>query len=153
MKYYIAELKVFAKVCNEFGVKCADGAIHVDNVALVMNGGRGNKNSPQVKELLDAYRTIPLTYVNLHFKIFKGGYPANKLKAVADWTRNYTGHAVMSNEWHTPSNDPGILNDMINQIKEAQYAYALKWSGGDYDSPLSQGNNLTSYGIDYRDMK
>jgi hypothetical protein len=153
MEYYIAELKVFAKVCSEFGVKCADGAIHVDNIALVMKGGKGNKNSPQVKELLDAYRAIPLTYVNLHFKVFNNGYPAGKLKAVADWTRSYTGHPVMSNEWHTPSGDPDILNDIINQIKDAQYAYALKWSGGDYDSPLSQGSNLTSYGIDYRDMK
>jgi hypothetical protein len=153
MKYYIEELKVFARVCNEFGVKCADGAIHVDNVAIVMNGGKGNKNTPQVKELLDAYKTLPLTYVNLHFRVFTGGYPAGKLKTVADWTRNYTGHPVMSNEWHTPAGDVNILNDIISQLKEAEYVYALKWSGGDYDSRLSQGSNLTDYGIDYRDMK
>jgi hypothetical protein len=153
MKYYIEELKVFARVCNEFGVKCADGGIHVDNVSIVMNGGKGNKNTPEVKELLDAYKIIPLTYVNFHFKVFNGGYPAGKLKTVADWTRNYTGHAVISNEWHTPPGNTDILNNILNQIKEAEYMYAVKWSGGDYDSPLSLGNSLTNYGIDYRDMK
>lgn len=153
MKYYIEELKVFARVCNEFGVKCADGAIHVDNVAIIMNGGKPNKNVPQVKELLDAYKIIPLTYVNLHFKVLNGGYSAGKLKTVADWTRNYTGHPIMSNEWHTPAGDLNILNDIINQLKEAQYTYAMKWSGGDYDSRLSQGTTLTNYGIDYRDEK
>jgi len=153
MKYYIEELKVFAKVCNEFGVKCADGAIHVDNVAIIMSGGKQNKNIPQVKELLDAYKTIPLTYVNFHFKVFSSGYSPGKLKTVADWTRNYTGHPIMSNEWHTPASDVNILNDIINQLKQAEYVYAVKWSGGDYDSRLSQGTTLTDYGIDYKDMK
>jgi len=153
MSYYIEELKVFARVCNEFGVKCTDGAIHVDNVAIVMNGGRGNKNTPQVQQLLDAYKNIPLSYVNLHFKVFKNGYTAGRLKSVADWTTNYTGHPVMSNEWHTPAGDLTVLNNIISQLKDAQFAYALKWSGGDYDSPLSQGSNLTTYGTSYRDMK
>jgi hypothetical protein len=153
MTHYMAELQVFAKVCNEFGVKCADGGIHVDNVSLVMNGGKQNKNSPQVKELLDAYKIIPLTYVNFHFKVTASGYPAGKLKTVADWVRNYTGHDVMSNEWHTPAGNLNVLDNMVSQIKEAEYAYAVKWSGGDYDSPLNQGSNLTTYGIDYRDTK
>jgi hypothetical protein len=153
MKYYIDELKVFARVCNEYGVKCADGGIHVDNVSIVMNGGKPNKNSPQVKQLLDAYKTIPLTYVNFHFKVFSSGYSAGKLKTVADWTRNYTGHSVMSNEWHTPANDLNILQNIISQIKEAEYAYAMKWSGGNYDSPVNQATTLTNYGIAYRDLK
>jgi hypothetical protein len=106
-----------------------------------------------VQQLLDAYKNIPLTYVNLHFKVFKNGYSAGRLKSVADWVRNYTGHQVMSNEWHTPANDLNILSDIIGQLKDAQYAYAVKWSGGDYDSPVSQANNLTNYGINYRDMK
>jgi hypothetical protein len=153
MKYYIAELKVFARVCNEYGVRCADGGIHTENIRLVMNGKlSGGKNAPEVKELLDAYKIIPLDYVNIHFKVGSSGFSPGELKNIADYTRNYTGKGILSNEMHSPPNDLPILKNVMSQVKEAQFVYALKWSGGDYDSPVNKGTTLTSYGTSYKSL-
>jgi len=154
VKYYIAELKVFTRVCNEYGVKCADGGIHTENIKLVMSGKLdASKNAPQVKELLDAYKTIPMTYVNIHFKVGSSGFSSGELKNISDYIRSYTGRSgVLSNEMHSPPNDLTILKNVMSQVKEAQFAYALKWSGGDYDSPVNKGTTLTSYGTSYKSL-
>src|SRR5437667_11984755 len=64
---YITELKNAVSVCKNYGVKVADGAIHMDNVLLVKKGNiNANKNTPQVAKLINAYKDIDLDYVNVH---------------------------------------------------------------------------------------
>ena len=151
---YLTELKTFVEVCNSYGVKCTDGCVHIDNVLQIINDvKRPGKNVADVKTMINAYKNIPMTFVNIHTNGSGSSYPAGRIKLIANYLRNLTGHPVMSNEWHVDNATPELIKNMVGQWKEAQIVYSVIWSGGGKSSAdaVNAGTNLTNIGGAYRD--
>lgn len=153
---YLTELQVFAEECNNFGVKCTDGCVHIENVDLIRTGG-SNHNTADVAAIIAACANIPLIYVNLHTQGSGSSYPAGLIKSTADYMRAQTGKPVMSNEWHLVNGDAttALVNDMVAQWREAGAIYSLIWGGdaGGGGEPINTGTtgtNLTSIGTAYK---
>jgi hypothetical protein len=145
---YITELKNAVSVCKNYGVKVADGAIHIENVLAVKNGNiYANKNTPEVAKLIKAYKDIDLDYVNLHTAGTGTSYPLSHFTDCADYIRFQTGHPVMSNEWHTENNSFSLMQDMVNGWKAGNYKYALPISS---KYPLYKNGSLTTIGKNYK---
>lgn len=149
---YIAMLKVAVEVCHQYGVKVADGAIHAVYIQQIMNGSRLQGNAVSVNKMIQAYKTIPLDYINVHTKGSGDSYPAGQLKAVADYLRATTGKQVMSNEFHLENNSTSLMQSFIKEWGLGNYTYAVVYSSNSgKNAPLSNGTTLTSLGVTYRD--
>lgn len=151
---YINELRAFVEVCNEYGMACTDGAIFVEVVAAMADGKTlpGYNGWEEVVYFVDAFKTIPLTYVNFHTEGTGNSYPAGQFKKAADYIRATTGHDVMSNEVHTDNGTPALVTNIVGQVKEAGFAYFMIWGGGgDGGDPFNTGTDLTPMGVAYAD--
>src|SRR4030095_14047094 len=125
MSDYITELKNAIDVCKQHGVKVADGCVHVATVQDVMNGGSLSDAASRAKQLLDAYKTLDLDYVNVHAPGSGDSYPLQDLVNVANYIRNHTGKQVISNEFKVYTNSTSLLRDMVQGMKQGNYIIAL----------------------------
>jgi len=150
---YITLLGVAINACHAHGVKVADGAIHVENILKVMDGGALPDNAVEVKKLIAAYAIMDLDYVNIHTHGDGNSYPTNDLVKAADYVRNKTGHPVMSNEFSMHSNSTSLVKDMVAGMKQGDYKYAIIFSGKSASGavPIQNGTDLLSNGVEYRD--
>jgi len=150
---YITELTNAVQVCKKYGVKVADGSIHVPYVLAVMRGGNLTGNTLEVKKLIAAYKTLDLDYVNIHAHGTGDSYPAGDLEKAANYIRQQTGKPVMSNEFTLAKASSSLLRDMVNGFKQGDYKIALiRSDNGDRSIGLTNGTNLNSLGTAYRDM-
>lgn len=156
---YVAQLKVAVEVCHKYAVKITDGSINIAAVNMIAAGiGKDkktgkykNKNIQQTADLITAYKTIPLDWVNVHAMISSKYHAGDIMKAVK-YLRAQTGHQVMSNEHHYESGTPDLLTNTINEWRDAEVAYCLVWGGGG-GSPadaLNTGGSLTALGTAYK---
>ena len=135
MAQYLAELAVAVRVCHEYGVLVADGCVHAENVIQIINNDpRPSKGVPLVKELLAGYKNIPLDFVNVHTRSINNTYPENQIVETVNYIRSYTGHDVISNEWHTEGAKVAlgrstVLDNICKQWKEAKVKISMIWSG------------------------
>jgi len=147
---YITELTNAVDVCKKYGVKVADGCVHVPLVQQVRRGGNLSGNSLEVKKLIDAYKTLDLDYVNVHDHGEGNSYPSGAFESVADYLREQTGKSVMCNEFSLGTSSNSLLEDMVNGLKQGDYKIALAYSGdGGRSVSLNSGTNLLSLGIYY----
>jgi len=155
---YITELKVAVDVCNKRGIAVADGGIHVGYVQLVMDGMAKDGNALETKKLIDAFKTINLTYVNTHAKApfsktdKQTAYPDGKLEGYASYLRNQTGKPVMCNEYNQHNSSTTLMTGVVGGFANGNYKYVIARSGsGDQDgASLNSGTKLTDLGIAYR---
>lgn len=154
---YITMLKTAVDVCNQRGIKVADGAIHVGYLTQVMNGWATEGNAMETKKLIQAYKTINLTYVNTHAKgPFDGNknvYPDGTLEEYADYIRAQTGKPVICNEYNQHNSSTTLMTGSVGGFKNGDYKYVIARSGsGTQDgASLNSGTSLTALGIAYRD--
>lgn len=150
---YITELTNAVQVCKQYGVKVADGSIHVPYVLTVMRGGNLTGNALEVKKLIAAYKTLDLDYVNIHAHGSGDSYPSGDLEKVASYIRQQTGKPVMSNEFTLGKSSTSLLQDMVNGFKQGDYKIALiRSDNGDRSVGLTKGTDLLPLGNNYRDM-
>lgn len=142
-------------------IKITDGCVHVETVLPLVKptAGRIPKGTPLADELLRAYRTIDLDFVNIHHRVIENTIVPGNIKLVADYIRSQTGHPIMSNEWHTEGCNGATVAHLVEEWKLADAVYSVIWGGGDQseadainaiDSKTSL-MGLTSIGEDYRD--
>ena len=159
---YITELKTAVDVCNKRGIKVADGSTNVQRVQQVMNGQNSGYADAlaQTKQLIEAYKTIPLDYVNVHSSApFNSTdnpniYPPGVLESVANYLRTTTGKPVMCNEYNQDNQSAGLMTTAVNGFKAGGYTYMIARSnkGGTGNAqPLNKGTKLTTIGIAFRD--
>ncbi|MEP6846185.1 MAG: hypothetical protein ABI861_09280 [Panacibacter sp.] len=156
---YITELKTAVDVCNQRNINVADGGIHVGYVDFVMNGTAKDGNPLETKKLIEAYKTIDLTYVNTHAKapFDKFGnqnvYPYGQLEGYADFLRTQTGKPVMCNEYNQHNSSTTLMTGSVGGFTNGNYIYVIARSGsGSQDgASLNNGTSLTPLGIAYRD--
>lgn len=156
---YITELQVAVDVCNKRGIKVADGGLHVGYVDMVMNGTARDGNALETKKLINAYKTINLTYVNTHAKgpFHKDDkpnvYPDGELEGYASYLRNQIGKPVMCNEYNQHNSSTTLMAGSVQGFKNGKYVYVIARSGsGDQDgASLNNGLSLTELGVTYRD--
>lgn len=157
---YITELQTAVDVCTKRGIAVADGGIHVDYVEVVMGGSKYlSGNALETKKLIDAFKTMNLTYVNTHAKgpFDKFGkqttYPTGTLEDDADYLRTQTGKPVMCNEYNQQNSSTELMTGAIGGFKNGDFKYVIARSGssGDEGYPLNNGTQLTALGIAYRD--
>lgn len=154
---YITELKTAVDVCNKRGIKVADGAIHVGYLSQVMNGWATEGNALETKKLIQAYKTINLSYINTHVKSPFGSnqnkYPDGTLEDYADYLRTETGKPVICNEYNQHNTSTTLMTGTIGGFQSGDFKYVIARSGsGDQDgASLNKGTNLTALGIAYRD--
>ena len=150
---YITELTNAIEVCKKYGVKVADGCVHVGLVLGVMRGGNLNDNEIEVKKLITAYKTLDLDYVNVHEHGTGDSYSSESFEKAADYLRQQTGKPVISNEFSLGKSSTSLLQDMINGLKQGDYTIALiRSSDGDRGVPLNKGTDLLPLGNTYGDM-
>ena len=155
---YITELKTAVDVCNQRGIAVADGGIHVDYVEVVMSGMKLDGNALETKKLIDAFKTMNLTYVNTHakgpFDRFgkQNVYPAGTLEDDADYLRTQTGKPIMCNEYNQQNSSTELMTGAVGGFKNGKFKYVIARSGsaGDEGTPLNNGTQLTALGIAYR---
>ena len=156
---YITELKTAVAVCKERGIKVADGGLNLQWVEQVMKGLKSNNhNYLETKQLLEAYKTIDLDYVNIHthapFKehdnpnVFEEG----TLKSVANYIRTEIGKEVMCNEYNQRNNSQKLMTSAVNAFADAGIRYFVAHSN-DNDGKaksLYNGSRLTFLGDAYK---
>jgi hypothetical protein len=150
MSDYITELKNAIDVCKQHSVKVADGCVHVATVKDIMNGGRLGDAAARAKQLLDAYKTLDLNYVNVHAPGSGDSYPSQDLVNVGNYIRNHTGKQVMSNEFKVYTNSTSLIRDMVQGFKQGNYIIALIRSS-DGATRLTDGTSLNTLGNAYSD--
>lgn len=150
MSDYITELKNAIDVCKQHGVKVADGCVHVATVQDIMNGGKLSDAAARAKQLLDAYKTLDLNYVNVHVPGSGDSYPSQDLVDVANYIRNHTGKQVVSNEFKLYTNSTSLLRDMVQGFKQGNYIIALIRSSNNA-TRLNDGTSLNKLGNAYAD--
>ncbi|HRH60096.1 MAG TPA: hypothetical protein PL045_05970, partial [Chitinophagaceae bacterium] len=112
----------------------------------------------RVKELLDAYKTLNLDWVNVHIhdpaSYGSGGTVANEIAAFINYYRDYTGKPVVSNAFSVSVDDADLLEGMLNQVKDSQMKLAIYFSGNtDVDKALTEDDGtLNDLGIVFRDF-
>jgi hypothetical protein len=156
---YITELKTAVDVCNKRGIAVADGGIHVDYVEVVMSGAKLDGNALETKKLINAFKTMNLTYVNTHakgpFDRFgkQNVYPSGTLEDDADYLRTQTGKPIMCNEYNQQNGSTDLMTGAVGGFKNGRFKYVIARSGstGDEGTPLNNGTQLTALGIAYRD--
>jgi len=156
---YITELKTAVGVCKRRGIKVADGGLNLQWVEQVMKGSKSNNhNYLETKQLLEAYKTIDLDYVNIHThapfsehgnpNVFEEG----TLKSVADYIRNEIGKEVMCNEYNQRNKSSKLMNSAVNAFVAADIKYFVAHSN-DNDGKaksLYNGSRLTFLGDAYK---
>jgi hypothetical protein len=159
MDDYITELKTAVDVCKQRGIKVADGGLNLQWVEQVMKGSKSNNhNYLETKQLLEAYKTIDLDYVNIHThapfsehgnpNVFEEG----TLKSVANYIRTEIGKEVMCNEYNQRNNSKKLMSSAVNAFAEAGIKYFIAHSN-DNDGkakPLFNGSRLTFLGDAYK---
>lgn len=155
---YIAILKIATEEAHRAGVKITDGCNFVEYLVPIIDGvtkypKNRESNFSNTKKILEALKTIPLDFVNIHFSAKGNDYPDGQLKKVANYLRTLTGKDVICNEWHFEGATPNLVKEVTSQFREAAIPYAQLWGGG-RNSPadaINEGTILTPLGEVYRD--
>lgn len=164
---YIAELKAAIEVAKKYNVKVSDGALHVECIQAMMAGmvKQGTVCDRQ-QYLLDQYAKIPdLNYITLHFYVGgdglgngKDGFPKGVLQDVSDYIKDYTGHNVISNEWHVEDDSQILMDSLISEFRKTndnnnQFKYSIMYSGDGTDKslPFNKLATLNKLGGYFRD--
>jgi PKD repeat protein len=150
---YIDQLAFAVPIVKAFGVKVTDGAIHVPLIEQCMNAGSRilTGNAGDVQKLIEAFKTIPTDYVNIHCKASGNSVPIDYISKAANYLRVTCKKEIMSNEWHIVAGSPAsLMTSMVAAWKAAKPAYCLVYSGGDGNEAISSGNDLTTIGIAYK---
>lgn len=164
---YIAELKAAIEVAKKYNVKVSDGALHVPCIqAMMANMVKAGTVCERQQYLLDEYAKIPdLNYITLHFYVggdglgnTHDGFPKGVLQDVSDYIKDYTGHNVISNEWHVEESSQILIDTLVSEFRKTndynnQFKYSIMYSGDGTDKslPFNNGVKLTNVGEYYRD--
>ncbi len=158
--WYSWELRTAITIAHKYGLKVADGCTHIELIELVRTGNEStNPNAPEVKQLLDLYKTLNLDYINLHTSYNKdsrvnNGYPVPDMKVTVDWARAYTGHQSIVNEWVIKGGTADVERKMVADFRSCNMPFVVGWSG---DGGVNSGDAynvgliLTTIGITFRD--
>jgi hypothetical protein len=151
---YIDQLAFAVPIVKSFGVKVTDGAIHVPYIEQCMNAGSRilTGNAGDVQKLINAFKTIPTDYVNIHCRASGNSVPIDYTSKAANYLRVTCKKEIMSNEWHIVTGSPvSLMTSMVAAWKAAKPAYCLVYSSSSGDNePISSGNNLTPIGEAYK---
>ncbi len=173
---YINEISVASSVCTEFGVPVTNGGLtsavvsslrnyydengKADSALWLTQALNGVDMDPnrilRADSLLEAYSTLPLSYVNLHWYEPQSGDTAtvNIIKAVCDYISQQTGKKVISNETGTKTTDSSIITSMMRQWDSVGVDYCIFWDGVGSEGALpltTQTGILLDNGIAFRD--
>ena len=164
MANYLTELKNAVDVGHQYGLKVADGALHVEALDALIHNQLSNPIVQRQQELLKGYVTLNLDYVNVHMAVGESGlgddsgFPAGLLQEVSKYIVDQTKHHVIANEisFHNPSTN--LLGSMIAELQatnvvSGEFSYAIAYSGDDdpYGAlPLNVSDALNDLGQAYR---
>ena len=176
---YINELTVAVRVCNQKHVQVTNGGLtspiiqSLHNYYLVNNKPdsaqwlgqqmHGVLDDPRtisrVDSLLSAYKTLSLSFVNLHWYEPQKGldHTTGVLQTVINYITQQTGKSVITNETGLKTDNPAMVTDLMTQWNTAQVKYAIFIdsngidAGGAYPLTSSVGALLNN-GTAYRDF-
>jgi hypothetical protein len=153
---YITMLERAITVCHEYGVLIADGCTHVPLINGVAAGGALTANETQVRDLIIAYASMDLDYVNMHTKGTGSVYtPAGAILSAADYLRAETGKPVISNEYSISTNSTSLIESILDKMVAAGVQIVVAYDGssdeGGYSYHVPGTITLNSLGIAFRD--
>lgn len=98
----------------------------------------------QCDTLIKAYKTIGINYLNVHLYepvnnfdsdpfVLKGGY-----QEIVDYIYRMTGLRTMTNEFGQDNADPELTTNILKELQESGFVYAIYFSGdGDNGEPTA----------------
>ena len=143
---YLDELNAAAQVARPRGVKLTNGAITSRAMMDLLGqaSGRGDRaarnprraaRDEKAADLLAAYRTAPIDYVNLHWYQRD---PAQLERAVA-WLQAHTGKPVISSEMGQYDQSAQWPADVVAQARRLGMAIVI-WFNGDGNKAFALAN-------------
>ena len=178
LKDYINELTAAANACAEYGVPVTNGGLtnpivaslrhyyvinnKQDSLTWLLQSMNGVSTDStlwlRTDSLLNAYKNIPLTYVNLHwYEPVKDSTVTNGvLQAVCNYITQQTGKKVITNETGVKTTDSSLLTKLIQQWSNARVSFCIfndanASSFGSQPLTTSAGDILAN-GIAFRDF-
>lgn len=155
LQYYVNELKISVEECHNAGIECTNSGDHIEIGLALANGVPShNDNDKDVAFLLNAYKTIPIDYLNLH---------NGSEETLSDFTKavNYMKAAsniskVIMNAHVFKQGDPNILKTWVPIYKDAGFLLFMPFSGSGNDKapPFNVAGtiNLTEWGNIYKEI-
>lgn len=144
---YIEELRVFASICKEYGLQCADGAVHIGYLEILRtNNGQvpasfpGNLGNPkeeqnhlsnvaEVKAIIEAEAGMPdVTFSNFHHEL-NAGTPKNIILNNANYLKSVTGKRLICNEFSMNHVTDAVLQQTVSEMRQLNLKYANIWGG------------------------
>jgi hypothetical protein len=151
MQDYINELTVAVNVCQEMSIPVTKGGLtcpiitilkhyytingKMDSVMWLVQQVNGVSNDStlwlRTDSLLNAFRNLPLTYVNLHW--YEPAKDMSRLTGVLQVVCNYitqqTGKRVITNETGVKTTDSSFVTRLAQQWDSAQVDYCIFFDG------------------------
>ena len=148
---YLTELTSFVKVSKANGFKTADGCIFVEWINAIVSGGKLRANGLDNQTMVNAYATIDLDYVNMHW-VTKGNVIPDLAKA-ANYVRNLTGKPVISNEHHYENSSADTVARCLQAAIDAEILIISPWSAsGTQGDPFVTNGELNDKGLAYQSI-
>ncbi len=131
------------KEANDFARRCMKPAWMKEirnNTENDSEDDEGGETTTRVQKLIEAYKRLPLDYVNFHIyepiKNIRGGtdenvkqITPNALKEIIDYLSRATGKKVMSNECGERSSSPELVPQMLEEFSKYNMDYVIWFSG------------------------
>jgi hypothetical protein len=119
----------------------------------------GKAKLEETRTMVEAYKTIDLDYVTLHWyePLKDNSDPSvsapGVLQEVADYLRSATGKKVITNEFGQNNEKASLVRSMVDALRVAGFLYAIDFSGEGASGSVSltNGTKLKSNGEAYRD--
>jgi hypothetical protein len=163
---YITELQTAVDVAHSKGLKVTNGGLTNKELTLLvyhdyldrgmsheandfanrtmkpawLTGPDADDLYNKAKKLIEAYKTLPLDYVNIHIyepiKNMSGGtrndvtsITPNAIKEIIEYVARATGKKVITNESGTRSNSPDLATQMLEEFAKENMEYVIWFSG------------------------
>lgn len=174
---YVSELAVAVNVCQEMGVPVANGGLTGGVVSSLLHYYVANNKQDSVvwlvrrlngvltdssiwmrtDTLLYAFRTLPLSYVNLHWyePVSDTSRTSGVLPVVCNYITQQTGKKVITNETGVTTTDSSFVRMLMQQWGSGYTDYCIFFdgAGGNGAQPLtSTTGDLVENGIAFRDF-
>lgn len=165
---YITLLKVFVRIAQPYNINTSDGCLFIEYLDAARTGNIPDRIKDKIAtqaKLIAAYKTIPLTYINVHVAIHDDALETDMIKNALTYLRTQTGKLnVITNEYHyeTCTAKSGITTKTISEWRKSGVLICIVWSGDQLEGePSTSGNSpamalsldaaLTPLGISQRD--
>lgn len=155
---YIPVLEIFARVSNEYGVKCGCGGVFIEFINAYLAGGvpTGNNQYQNYVDnmwLIERMKTIPLTHANAHFAL-KNTFVDGNISVALKWLNKDVNRPIGTNEFHSAGATPKQLQQALQEFVDGGADFIQIWGGGGGTpaDAVNDGTDLTAYGIAMRDF-